>query len=145
MTRKELVPLLALAALSSCRAEIPIDTQGAEAIPTELALAKLRELLPKAAYLSCTDPRVSLMQSEIRAWALDEEGLEFRGPGKEPFRLAYSAIRGAELAKVLLSFEVRVYVATPTDPRKDLFRFNWREEDPARRATELIEALRGDR
>jgi hypothetical protein len=145
MTRKGLTLLLALAALSSCREAIPVDTQGAESIPAELAVAKLGELLPKAAYLSCTDPRVSFMQAEIRAWSLDEKGLEFRGPGKEPFRLAYSAIRGAELAKVLLSFEVRVYVVTPKDPRKDLFHFNWREEEAARRATELFEALRGDR
>ena len=145
MIRREALLLLGLATLGSCREAIPVDTRIAEAIPAELAVVRLKELLEKAAYLSCTEPKASFMQSEIREWTVDQKGVEFRGPGKEPYRLPYSSLRGAELTKVLLSFEVRVYVDTPANPRKDLFRFNWRQEEPARRAVELFESLREDR
>ena len=134
-----------LIALGSGSCVIPVDTQGAEAIPSEIALASLQELLPKAAYVSCIEPRASFLQSELLGWTVDEKGVEFRTRREEPFRLLWSASRGAELARVPLSYEVRVFMATPTDPRKALFHFNWREEAPARRAVELFEALRGDR
>ena len=134
-----------LVALASGSCVIPVDTKGAEAIPTEVAVAGLQELLPKAAYVSCTDPRVSFQQSEVLAWTVDQNGVEFRTRREEPFRLLWSGSRGAELARVPLSYEVRVFMATPTNPRQSLFHFNWKEEAPARRAVELFEALRGDR
>ncbi|HVR83989.1 MAG TPA: hypothetical protein VMU54_06725 [Planctomycetota bacterium] len=134
-----------LVALASESCVIPVDMQGAEAIPTEVALSGLQDLLPRAAYVSCTEPRASFLQSDVLAWTVDEKGLEFRTRREEPFRLLWSASRGAELARVPLSYEVRVFMATPTNPRVTLFHFNWRDEAPARRAAELFEALRGDR
>ena len=142
MNGKRAILFLVLGAVTSCRNIIPLDTQGADAIPTEMAVAKLKELLPQAAYLSCTDPKASFMQSEIKGWTIDEKGIEFQTRNPEPFRLAYSEIQGADLGKVLVSYEVRVYTATAQNPRKDLFHFNWRQEEPARRAVELFEALR---
>ena len=134
-----------LVALASGSCVIPVDTQGAEAIPTEVAVASLRELLPNAAYVSCTEPRESFLQSDVLAWTVNNEGVEFRTRREKSFRLLWSMSRGAELARVPLSYEVRVFMATPSDPRKSLFHFNWRDEASARRAVELFEALRGDR
>ena len=130
-------------ALASCA--IPLDRDAAKSIPTELAVSKLRESLPKAMYVSCSDPWVSINQSDIKAWSVTDEALEFRSSRKEPFRLLWSASRGAELSKIPLQYEVRVYVAVQGNPRKDLYRFYWKDEAEARRAAELFESLRGDR
>lgn len=134
-----------LLALGSASCVIPVDTKGADSIPGEVAVSGLRDLLPKAAYIACTDPRASFLQSEIKGWTVDDKGIEFQTRREEPFRLLWSGSRGAELAKVPLSYEVRVFMSTAKNPRKDLFRFSWKEEEPARRAVELFEALRGDR
>lgn len=142
MKRRSLGILFALA-LASCT--IPLDRDAAKSIPTELAVSKLREILPKAMYVGCLDPMVSVNQSDIKAWSVTDEGLEIRSSRKEPFRLLWSASRGAELAKIPLRYEVRVYVAVQGNPRKDLYHFYWKDEAEARRAAELFESLRGDR
>jgi hypothetical protein len=132
-------------ALAAGSCLIPIDTRGSAAIPTEVAVARLRELLPTAVYVGCTEPRVSFMKDDIQGWTVNEKGVEIRTRREEPFRLLWSDLRGAELMNVPLSYEVRVTMATPANPRKSLYRFSWKEEEPARRAVELLEALRGDR
>jgi len=134
-----------LVVLGSGSCMIPVDTQRAESIPAEVAVTALQELLPKAAYVGCNDPRASFNQSEVRGWTVDEKGLEFRTNREKPFRFLWSDSRGAELARVPLAYEVRVFMVTPTNPRKSLYRFSWKDEAPARRAVELFEALRGDR
>jgi len=71
---------------------------------------------------------------EDRAYIQVYEDTTGIGPGEPVF-----------LTGLPLSVELRVFVATPKDPRKDLFRFSWREEEPARRCLEYFEALREDR
>jgi len=133
----------ALLLMASCA--IPIDREAADSIPTDLAVAKLRELLPMASYVSCMDPRVSINQTDIQGWSVTPEGLEFRSGHHDPFRLSWAASRGAELSRIPLRYEVRVYVAVSGNPRKDLYHFYWNEEAEARRAAELFQSLRGDR
>jgi len=145
MIRRATVLLAALAALNSCRQPIEIDTRAAEGIPAKIAIEGLRDLLPKAAYLSCGEPRVEISQSEVTSWTVNDKGVELLTKTRGSFQLAFSAVRGTDLAKLPLSFELRVFAETPKEPRKDLFHFNWREQEPARRATELFEALREDR
>jgi hypothetical protein len=137
--------LFVLAGLSACREPIAVDTRAAEGIPSKIAIEGLRDLLPKVVYLSCGDPRIEISRSEVTSWTVDEKGVELRTRPGVSHRLAFSSIRGADLAKLPLSVELRVFVATPKDPRKDLFRFSWREEEPARRCLEYFEALREDR
>jgi hypothetical protein len=132
-------------ALAAASCSIPVDTRGSASIPTEVAVARLRDLLPTADYVGRTEPRVWFMKDDIQGWTVDEKGVEIRIPRDEPFRLLWSDYRGAELMKVPLSYEVRVIMATPANPRKNLYRFSWKEEEPARRAVELFEALRSDR
>jgi hypothetical protein len=133
------------AALAVASCAIPIDTRGSAAIPTEVAVARLRDLLPTAVYVGCTEPRVLFGKDDLLGLTVNEKGVEIRIPREEPFRLLWSDLRGAELLKFPLSYEVRVTMATPANPRKYLYRFSWKEEEPARRAVELLEALRGDR
>ncbi|RPH46228.1 MAG: hypothetical protein EHM91_07205 [Planctomycetota bacterium] len=145
MTTRATALFFILAGLSACREPIAVDTRAAEGIPSKIAIEGLRELLPKVVYLSCGDPRVEISRSEVTSWAVDEKGVELRTRAGLSHRLAFSSVRGADLAKLPLSVELRVFVATPKDPRKDLFRFSWREEEPARRCLEYFEALREDR
>ena len=132
-----------LLALSSCA--IPLDPDASKSIPTELAVAKLREMLPKASYVSCLDPRVSIDQTDIEAWTVTGDALEFRSGGRDPFRIHWAACRGVELVKVPLRYELRLYMVVPGNPRKDLYHFYWKDETDARRAAELFDSLRGDR
>ena len=55
-----------LVALTAGSCTIPVDFKGAQSIPTEIAVSKLQELLPKAFYVSCLDPNVSIDQYDIR-------------------------------------------------------------------------------
>jgi hypothetical protein len=137
--------LLLLAGLSSCRQEIAVDTRAAEGIPSKIAIAGLRDLLPKAVYLSCGDPRVDISQSDVTSWTVDEKGVELRTKAQAACRLAFSTMRGTDLAKLPLSYQLRVFVQTSKEPKKDFLHLHWRDEEPARRALELFEALREDR
>ena len=137
--------LLALGALAGCRQPIAVDTKGAQAIPAQIAVEQLRELLPKASFLGCGEPTISFMQDEIQSWTIDGKGLEFLPKGKEPYRMTYSSIRGTQLTKVILSYEVRIFIGTPPHVERTFFRFNWRDEQISRKAMEYFEALREDR
>jgi len=145
MTRRAIALFLILAGTVSCRDPIAVDTRAAEGIPSKIAIAGLDELLPKVVYLSCGEPRVEISRSEVTSWKVDAKGVELRTKAGAAHRLAYSTVRGTDLTKLPLSFELRVFAATSKDPRKDLFRFNWRDEEPARRCLESFEALREDR
>jgi len=136
--------VLLLPALSSCA--IAIDTSAAASIPAEIAVAQLRGLLPTVAYFSCLTPQVTVDQIDIEGWTVDEKGLEIRTKEREPFKISWSESRGAEAVKIpLLRYEVRLFVADGDKPRKEHFHFNWKDEEPARKAAELLEALRGDK
>jgi hypothetical protein len=145
VTLRALTLFLALAALLGCRQPIAVDTKSAKAIPAELAVEQLRELLPKAAFLGCGEPTISFMQDEITSWMIDDKGIEFRPKGKDPYRMSYSAIKGTQLNKVILSYEVRIFVGSPPNVERDFFRFNWRDEQQSREALEYFEALRQTR
>ena len=58
--------------------------------------------------------------------------------------MLYASVKGTELARVPLSYEVRLFVGAAPEPQKDFFRFNWREEPTARRAMSVdpVVALR---
>ena len=145
MTPRPIALLLLAAGLGSCRDPIAVDTRAAEGIPSKIAIEGLRDLLPKASFLSCGEPRIEISRSEVTSWTVDDKGVELRTRRGTTHRLAFAAIRGTDLTKLPLSYELRVFAATPKEPRKDLFRFSWRDEEPARRSLEYFEALREDR
>lgn len=143
--RRIALVLLALAA-PCCRQPMVVDTSGAEMIPAEVAVAKLRELLPTVDVVGCTVPRAIYTGAEVSVWKVDGKGVEFQAAGKEPLRLAYADITGARLDRLGgTDYQVRIFTPAQENPKKDHFHFNWKDEAKARRALELIEALRRKR
>ena len=140
MNRSWIAVLIAVAA-GSCT--IPIDPR-ARSIPTEVAVTKLQELLPRADYVSFLEPRVGVLQSDLRNWKVDSTGMQFESVRNGSFRLAWSDNRGVELVKVPLRYELRLFATAAGSRRKEVLHINFTAEDDARRTAELFEALRGD-
>ena len=137
--------VLAVLAASACRQPVPVDTSGAQYIPAPVAVENLWDLLPKAQVVGCTVPKAIFEQEEIKEWKIDAGGLEFRVERRAPFHLAFPEIISTRVDRILGGFQLRVFTAAQTDARKEHFYFIFREEAPARRAIELIEALRSKR
>ncbi len=137
---------LALLALASCRETIKVDTTSAESIPSEVAVAKLRELLPQVDFVTCRAPKATIEHEELKDWKIDAKGVGFRFVGKDAYRFQYSEIVSTQLDKVAggnqTVFQVRLFMKGPDPEPKDLFRFNWADQDRARKVLELFESLR---
>ncbi len=134
---------LALFAVASCRQPLVVDTSGAEMIPAEVAVAKLRELLPTADVLGCTLPRAIYRGGDVKEWKVDEKGVEFSVPVKEPFRFAFAEATSVRIDRLGgTDYQVRIFTAAQPNPKKEYLYFTWKDEAKARRAYELIESLR---
>jgi 2-oxoglutarate dehydrogenase complex dehydrogenase (E1) component-like enzyme len=138
-----LMALLLLAALApACKSRRPVavDTSEAGEIPREVALQKLRELLPTAEYLYCTAPKETLKGSEVRGLSVQSSQIQIdHGRGKR-LSLTYADIAIVNLEQVGKYYTARVYTAA--DAERELFGFQWRQEDPAKRAVELLASLK---
>lgn len=111
---------LALLGLLACRQQLLVNTSESAYIPRDVALDGLKELL------TTSDGAPPI--------AVDDEGL-----GLPDRRIAFKDISATRLDKVALYYQVRVF----TPERPDVLRLNWTKEAPARRALELLDALRG--
>ncbi|HYF01450.1 MAG TPA: hypothetical protein VEJ18_21185 [Planctomycetota bacterium] len=138
---RSLLLFLLLAAVS-CRQPIAVDTSAAKLIPRDLAVEQLRDALAKADYAACTSPKTTLDRKEIREWAVDGDGLEARAEGKPPIRVAWKDVTATRLEKVALLYQMRIFTASRPGPQEDYVHVNWPKEAPARRALELVDALR---
>ena len=144
--RKIAVVLLCVVALGACRRreERLVSKENAADIPREVALQKLKELLPTADSVACTSPKDSYKASEIKDWGVLPEGLRI-APLKEKdpaFKVAFADIILVRLDKVGKYFQVRLFAPPQTDAGKDLISFTWRTEEAPMRVVELIESLR---
>ncbi len=136
-----LLALLAvLAPACKSRTPVPVDTTEAGDIPREVAIQKLRELLPTAEYVYCTAPKETLKGSDVRGWNVQSAmfALDF-GRGKR-LSMGYAEITVVNLELIGKYYTTRLFVAA--NPDKELFGFQWRQEDPAKRAVELFAALK---
>ena len=117
-----LKPALAIALLGvlGCRQQLLVDTSESAYIPRDVALDGLKELLAT----SDGAPAINV----------DDDGL--RLPDRQ---IAFKDIRATRLDKVALYYQVRLF----TSEEPDVLRLNWIHEAPARRALELLDALRG--
>jgi hypothetical protein len=115
----------ALLAALGCRQQMLVDTSESAFIPRDVALDGLKEVLLTADGAPPVD--------------VDDEALELRPPGRVPLRVAFKDLSATRLDKVALYYQVRLF----TPERPDILRLNWTSEAPARRALELIDALRG--
>ncbi len=142
MNRWAAILAVALAA-GGCRQAVEIDTSGAQFIPTPVALEHLRAVLPTADVVGCTVPKAIHEQAEVKEWKIDAAAIELWVTGKAPLRLVFSEITSTRLERLMNSWQVRVFTPVQPGPKKDHFYFTWwRSEESARRALELIDALR---
>ena len=140
---RRMATLLAALAAVSCRQPMTVDTSGAEMIPAEVAVTKLREVLPTADVLGCTVPRAIFTGAEVKEWKIDEKAVEFGAPPKGPFRFAYAEATSVRIERLGGSdYQVRIFTAAQANPKKEHFYFTWKDEAKAKRAYELIESLR---
>jgi hypothetical protein len=139
--RATVLVLLAIAA-PACRQPMAIDTSGAKFIPAPVAVDNLRKLLPEAMVVGCTAPKAIFRQEEIKEWKIDAEAIEFHVEKQSPFRVAFAEITETRAEKLFGGFQVRLFTPASADPKKEHYSFNFRDEPPARRAAELIDALR---
>jgi hypothetical protein len=140
-----LLALLVLAAAApACKSRKPVavDTTEAGDIPREVALQKLRELLPTMDYTYCTLPKDSLKPSEIRAWSVRSDMIEIDLGKAKPLQLVYRDIMDVKLELVGKYYTARVYTTVQTEPEKDHFQFLWKNENPAKSVVELLTSLK---
>jgi hypothetical protein len=146
MMRVPALMVLALlaAAAPACKSRkaVTVDTSEAGDIPREVALQKLRELLPTAEYVYCTLPKHTLKASEIRSWSIRNDAIDIDfGKGKL-LQLQYAELTSVTLELSGKYYTARVFTTIQPDKEKDQFGFQWRQEDPAKRAVELLSSLK---
>ena len=139
-TLMALVLLAALAPACKSHRPVPVDTTEAGEIPREVAVQKLRELLPTAEYLYCTAPKETLKGSDVRTLSVQNSLLEVHHGRGKVLSLTYADISSVNLEQVGKYYTARVFVAS--NPDRELFGFQWRQEDPAKRAVELLASLK---
>jgi hypothetical protein len=122
------------------RKPVPVDTSEASEIPREVALQKLRELLPTAEYLYCTAPKETLKGSEVRMWSVQTTLLDVDYGRGRKLTLTWADVATVNLEQIGKYYTAKVF--TSSQPEKEAFGFQWRQEDPAKRAVELLAALK---
>ncbi len=129
----------------ACRKPRPIDvpTPEAEFIPRDIAVQKLRDLLPTSEQVISTVPKDTLSPSEIREWNVGGEGLEIRRVKGDPIVLRYAEItRKPEMVQSGRYFAVRIFSSQQKSETVEHLRFLWRQEKSPKDVVELLEALR---
>lgn len=140
-----LIVLAALAvAAPACKSRKPVavDTSEAADIPREVALQKLRELLPTMEYTYCSLPKDSLKPSEIRAWSVRSDMIEIDLGKAKPLTLVYRDITDVKLELVGKYYTARIFTTVQPDKEKDHYQFLWKQESPAKSIVELLTALK---
>ena len=140
--------LLLVAVLApACRRtqQVEVDTSQAQDTPRELAIEKLREVIPTAYQFGLTDPKYRWKLTRIEKWVVDAKGFEAHPVDVQAYRLDYASILSTRLEEGTKYSDVRLVTRAGTEetPEASTY-FTWRRDpDAARRALELFEALRG--
>jgi hypothetical protein len=128
----------------ACRTHkpVPVDTAEAEELPREVILQKLGQLLPTADYVSCSYPKTGVKPAEIKAWNVRSDAIEIEfGKGKT-LVLPYADVTDVRLELVGRYYTARVFTTVQTEKDKDHFEFQWKVEESAKRAVEMLAALK---
>jgi hypothetical protein len=137
--------LLAAALAPSCKSHkaqpLPPPSEPLD-IPREAALEKLRGTLPTAEYTYCTLPKHTIKQTEIHGFTIRNEGFEIDHGREKKLTLSYVDITAVKLELIGKYYTVRIYTTVQTEKDKDHFGFQWRQEEPAKRAVELLLSLK---
>lgn len=145
MRIQALTCLSLILALGACKTHKPVavDTTEAEELPREVVIQKLSQLLPTAEHVYCTLPKASVRPTDIKTWTVRAEAIEIEyGKG------ITLILQTADILQVKLEligrtyYTARVFTTVQTDKDKDHFEFQWRSEESAKRAVELLASLR---
>jgi hypothetical protein len=136
--------VLALGAACRKREEVRVAVDDAGDIPREVALRRLRELVPTADSVACTAPKESYKSAEVKVWDVGPDALRVVPlREKDPtFAVKYADLTQVRLDRIGRSFQVRLFAPAHADAGKDYLSFVWRAEEPAKQVVELLEALR---
>lgn len=139
-----LMCLVVVVAMTACKTHkpVPVDTTEAPDIPREVALQKLGELLPTAEWVHCTLPKHSLKPSEITNWAIRSDAIEMEVHKSKSLVLNYADITAVRLELIGKMYTTRVFTSLQADREKDHFEFQWRVEEKAKSAVELLTSLK---
>lgn len=141
---RHLVVLAIVAAAAGCgrTQKIEVDTSEAKDIPKEIAMAKLRDLLPTAETIICTAPKMTLSQTDIAEWGVGNDGIEIRTAKEKSLTLPFAEVTGTRLDRSGKFYVVRVFSTAQPAKDKEHFQLLWRTPEPPQRVLELIEACR---
>ena len=143
MRASVLLALVLIAAVGpACKSRKQLPVPPEEDIPREFALQKLRELLPTAEYIYCTNPKDSLKPHEIKAWNIRNEMIQIDLGKPKPLELYFADITQVRLELVGKYYTVRVHTTIQTEHDKDHFQFLWKQESPAKSVVELLQSLK---
>jgi hypothetical protein len=143
MRASVLLALVLIAAVGpACKSRKQLPVPPEEDIPREFALQKLRELLPTAEYIYCTNPKDSLKPHEIKAWNIRNEVIQIDLGKPKPLELYFADITQVRLELVGKYYTVRVHTTIQTEHDKDHFQFLWKQESPAKSVVELLQSLK---
>jgi len=136
-----LVLIAAVAPACKSHRPVPVDPESGD-IPREFALQKLRELLPTAEYVYCTNPKESLKPHEIKAWNIRNEMIQIDLGKAKHLELYYADITQVRLELAGKYYTVRVHTSAQAESEKDHFQFLWKQESPAKSVVELLLSLK---
>jgi hypothetical protein len=144
MREKLLVVVAAALLAAGCkRKAVPTDTSQASDIPKEVAVQHLKDLLPKAIQVLCTEPKDSLKPDEIRGYNVSLDGVEVVRGKERPLILLYRDIRLVQAATAgTKASACRIFTVRGRDSDKPHFEFLFLTIQQAQQMTELITALR---
>lgn len=122
------------------RREVPVDTSESSEIPREVAIEKLGNLLPTAEYTYCTLPKHTFKQSEVRIFVRGDL-LEIDFSNNRKLSFSYGDMTAVNLELIGKHYTARVYTVGQPDREKEHLGFQWRREESAKRAVELLASL----
>ena len=146
MTAAILTGLAILLAVSACRSKKPIAYDATEAtdLPREIAVQKLRELLPTAEYVVSTMPKDSLKPAEIQQIAVTDQEVVIMRAKDEPIRLAFIDVTQVTLSTYGKSATLaRVFSRHQTKSNTAHLEFRWKAPETAQQCVDLFTALKG--
>ena len=139
-----LTGLAILLTLVACKSRKPVAYDSSEAadLPREIAVQKLRELLPTADYVYSTMPKDSLKPAEIKEYAVSDADVTVVRVKGEPIRLAFADVTEVVLARTGSYHMGRVFSRFQTAKNTAHLEFQWKAVESAQRCVDLFTALK---
>ncbi len=142
MKKHALLVVSILLSIASCRhaVVVPVQTTDAADIPREIAVSKLQELLPTAAFVLCRSPRAKLRQDHVNSWEVSDAGFTVIHARGEPLVLDFADVTSTRLLTGKGFYIVQIF--TTGLGEYDHFQIWFDAMQEAKSTLEALEALR---